>query len=240
MKYKTAITQIKDGKEYIHGKDLQDLAKNYSFAENIFFLLKGVEPSDREARMMNTLLSIAIDHGPGTASGQIARIVASAKTDTNAAVAAGILAMGQRHGGAIEGAMEFFYENYETEDVNELVSRLKELKVRIPGYGHATLTHDHRVDTLFEVAKETGYYGAHCQFAESVRDALAAVSSKPLPINVDGGMAAVLCDMGFDIGLAKGIFIIARVPGLVVQSYEEVTMDEGLRRLSNDDIEYID
>lgn len=239
MKYQTSITQIKDGKEYIRGKDLQELAKNYSFAENIFFLLKGVEPSEREARMMNALLSIAIDHGPGTASGQTTRIVASAKTDMTASVAAGILAMGTRHGGAIEGAMEFFYTHFETSNVQGLLSEVKEKKVRIPGYGHATLTHDHRVDTLFEVAKETGYYGAHCAFAERLRDALAEVSSKPLPINVDGGMAAVLCDMGFDARLAKGLFIIARVPGLVAQSYEEVTMDTGLRRLSNDDIAYL-
>lgn len=239
MKYKTSITEIKDGKEIIHGKDLQELAKSYTFAENIFFLLKGVEPSEREARMMNTLLSVAIDHGPGTASGQTTRIVASAKTDMNASVAAGILAMGERHGGAIEGAMEFLYEHVDTEDVPALVASLKEQKIRIPGYGHATLTHDHRVDTLFEVAKETGYYGAHSEFAESVRDALNDLSSRVLPINVDGGMAAVLCDMGFDTRLAKGIFMIARVPGLVAQSYEEMDMDEGLRRLSNDDVEFV-
>lgn len=240
MKYRTSITQIKGGKEYIHGKDLQDLAKKYSFAENIFFLLKGVEPSEREARMMNTLLSLAIDHGPGTASGQTVRIVASAKTDMTASVAAGILAMGARHGGAIEGAMQFLYDHVDTEDVLSLVSELKEKNIRIPGYGHATLSYDHRVDTMFEVAKETGYYGAHCQFAESVRDALNEASSKPLPINVDGGMAAVLCDMGFDVALAKGIFIIARVPGLVAQVQEEMEMNEGLRRVINDDIEFVE
>jgi citryl-CoA lyase len=52
-------------------------------------------------------------------------------------------------------------------------------------------------------------------------------------------MAAVLLDMGFDDKIMKGIFIIARVPGLVAHVFEEATSGDGLRRLDEEDILYI-
>ena len=51
-------------------------------------------------------------------------------------------------------------------------------------------------------------------------------------------MAAILADMGFDSRMAKGIFIIARMPGLVAQVFEEVNNDVGLRRLPEEEISY--
>ena len=133
--------------------------------------------------------------------------------------------------------MSFFYEHVH-EDPAALIGMLKEQKVRIPGFGHAVLTHDHRKDMLYAVAKETGFYGKHCLFAESIFEALNKVSSKVLPMNVDGAMGSILCDMGFDIKLARGIFIIARMPGLVGQVYEEMTNDVGIRRMAEEDITY--
>ena len=51
-------------------------------------------------------------------------------------------------------------------------------------------------------------------------------------------MAAILLDMGFDARLMKGFFIIARIPGLVAQVYEEMADDPGIRRLDQSDIQY--
>lgn len=238
MQWKTAITKIDNEKEYIRGYALADLVQKKSFVETIFLLLKGQLPNDKETRMMDAMLTAAIDHGPGTASAMTARVVASVKNSMHTALAAGILAMGERHGSAIEWAAKFFQENASTTDVPALAKKLKEEKVRVAGYGHAVLKHDHRSDLLFSIAKETGVYGKHCQFAEEFGKELNALSSKPLPLNIDGSMAAVASDMGFDWQILKGLFIIARMPGLVSQVYEEATNDIGLRRLDEEGIDY--
>ncbi len=238
MKFKTAITNLNNGEEIIRGYKLEDLMQKKSFAETIFLILKGELPNENEAKMFNAILTSAIDHGPGTASGLTSRVVASAKNSMHVSVAAGILAMGELHGSAIEGAAKFFQEQKYNADLFGTVQKLKEQKVRLPGFGHAVLTDDQRANHLFATAKDLGFFGKHCIVAEATRVALNQISSKPLPLNIDGAMAAVLSDMGFDDKIMKGIFIIARVPGLVVHVFEETVSGDGLRRLGEEDILY--
>ena len=57
-------------------------------------------------------------------------------------------------------------------------------------------------------------------------------------MNVDGSIAAILSDMGFDWRLGKGFFIISRVVGITAHVYEEKTKEKPFRRLSGEDIEY--
>ena len=238
MNYTTAITDIQDGNTIVRGYNLYDLAKEKGFVKATYLLLKGELPTENEAKMLDLIFTLAIDNGPGTASGQTTRIVASAKSDLHVAVAAGILAMGKRHGSAIEPAARFLSENKDVEDVDALVKDLKEKKVRIAGFGHAVLQEDKRTTTMLDVAKETGFYGKHCEFVEKVHASLNAISSKPLPINIDGGMAAVLLDMGFEPSLMKGFFLIPRVAGLVAHAHEELTSGGKLRRHPQEEIDY--
>ena len=56
-------------------------------------------------------------------------------------------------------------------------------------------------------------------------------TGKALPINVDGAIAAVISDMGFDWRLGKGFFIISRMPGLLAHAYEEMTREKPMRKL---------
>ena len=56
MKYKTSITQIKDGKEIIYGHDLGELVKEKSFVDVIYLLLRGDLPDGKQRRMMDVLL----------------------------------------------------------------------------------------------------------------------------------------------------------------------------------------
>ncbi len=239
MQWKTAITNIENEKEYIRGYDLQELIAKKSFVEAIYLIWKGELPNEHEIRMMNALFTAGIDHGPGTASAQNARITASTKNPMQACLAAGILGMGEQHGSAIEGAARFFQENNETEDLPGLLKSLKEKKIRIAGYGHAFLEHDHRTDALFAVAKETKLFGECCEFALELEKELNAQSSKKLPLNIDGAMGAIVSDMGFDWKIAKGFFIVARLPGLVAHVYEEMMSGDGIRRVEQDEIEYI-
>jgi citrate synthase len=56
-----------------------------------------------------------------------------------------------------------------------------------------------------------------------------AAAIKPLPINVDGAIAAVLHDLGFPAALGKLFFIIGRVAGLSAQVTEEYTRERPMR-----------
>lgn len=238
MKFETHITEIKDGREYIHGLALEELTKKHSFVETIFFLLRGEMPTESQTRMVNAIFTAGIDHGPGTASALAARISASAKNSFHTSIAAGILAMGERHGMAIEGAAKFFVENVNTLDIESLVKELKEKKIRVPGYGHAVLEKDERAETVFAIAREQGIYGKYSAFAEAFGQQLNLASSKKVPLNIDGAMAAILLDMGFSWQMMPGFFLIARLPGLVAQVHEERSEDNGLRRLDENDIVY--
>lgn len=238
MHWKTAISHVGEGKEIIRGYNLKELIEKKSFVEAIFLILRGELPNENQTRMMNALFTAAIDHGIGVSSAMTARTVASTGNSLHTALAAGILSMGTLHGSAIEDAAKFFQENI-NEKADVLVKEMKKKQKRIPGYGHKILSHDPRSEALFDVAKETHMYGKHCEFACAVHTALNDLSSKTLPLNVDGAMGAIISDMGFDWRVAKGFFIIGRVPGLVAHIHEEMIEDAGLRRLQEEDALYV-
>lgn len=91
----------------------------------------------------------------------------------------------------------------------------------MPGFGHRLHTADPRTAKLFEIARRNQYSGRHIELALALEKSLEELSGKRLPINVDGAIAAVISDMGFDWRLGKAFFIISRVVGLVAHSYEE-------------------
>lgn len=240
MKFKTSLTKIQDEREIIRGKTLESLVKGKSFVATIFLLLLGRLPKKNEEAMLNALLVSAVDHGPGTTSALNARVSASAGNPVHTSLAAGILGFGDRHGMAVEGAMDFFYKNITEKDLRLKIKDLKEKKVRIPGFGHKLFTiADPRTTTLFAFAKKQKITGKYCALARSVEKELNVLSSKPLPLNIDGAIAAILCDMGIDTRLGNTIFLIGRIPGLLAHIYEERMNDVGIRRLGDDEIEYV-
>jgi citryl-CoA lyase len=239
MKFKTSITQIKDGKEIVRGEELESLIANHSFSETIYLILKGELPSKEQARMLDAILTSVIDHGPAVTSAMGARISASAKNSTHASLAAGLLSLGDRHGVALTAAMEFLYDQADVEDLEVVLKERKEKKQYVSGFGHKVFKVDPRSEALFAIAKEMGVFGKHCEFALQVEKTLNAMSSKKLPLNVDGAIGAILCDMGFDAKLGNSIFMIGRVPGLLAHIHEEQTSGEGIRRLGSDEVEFI-
>lgn len=239
MKWKTALTRISAEGEIVRGQKLIDLIREKSFAETIFLLLKGNLPTDRDVKMLNALFVASIDHGAGAPSATVARTVVSTGNSLHVAVAAGVLALGDLHGGAIEGAANFFKRHFMEKDVAGLAKKLKAEKVRVPGFGHKVLIADERAAALFDLARENKFYGQYCEFAEQFSESLNALSSKPLPINIDGAMAAILLEMGFASEIMKGLFLIGRMPGLVAQVYEQMISGEGLKRIEENEIDYV-
>jgi citrate synthase len=107
---------------------------------------------------------------------------------------------------------------------------MKDAGERMPGFGHRYHTKDPRTARLFELAREAGVDGAHMQAARAVEKSFAD-ARKPLPINVDGAIGAILADLGMNPAAFNGIFMIARTPGLVAHVIEEQTREKPMRRI---------
>ncbi|MFB6174310.1 MAG: citryl-CoA lyase [Halobacteriales archaeon] len=217
--WETAVSD--DGPDaVVRGVDLAEVAE-MPFGEAIWLILAGDRPSDAELDVFETILSGMIDHGVGNPSSVAARTVQSGGNPLNAGVAAGVLALGDDHGGAIEDAMAMV----QREDSPEaIVEEYLDAGRRIPGLGHRVYDDaDPRTERVFEKARDRGLAGEHVERMRGIRAAFAERKAD-LVINVDGGVAAVLSDLGWDHRLGKGIFVIARTPGLVAHVREE--MDE--------------
>jgi len=216
-----------------------DLVGNLSFAQAIYLILKGELPTEKESKMMEAMLVSVIDHGTAPPSAIAARAVASGGNSLNVGVAAGVLAFGSAHGGALEDAMKFIQEGVKSgKSVEEIVKEYLENKKPIPGYGHRYYKDfDPRTKRLMDIAKELGFYGPHCRFAEDVEEEIGRQKGKRLVLNVDGAIAAVVSEMGFDWRLGKGFFIIGRVPGLVAHVYEELTTEKPFSKRLDEETE---
>lgn len=234
--WKTGITDIGPGKINVRGYKITDIMENLSYAETVYLILKGERPGKAEAELMNAILVSSIDHGASPPSVLGTRTVMSGGNSLNAAIAGGVLVIGDSHGGAIEQAAKIMQE-WAARDgdvatlANEIVDELKQNKKRMPGFGHRLHTVDPRTGKLFEIAERHGYHGRHIQLCRAIETALTEKTGRTLPINVDGAIAAVISDMGFDWRLGKGFFIISRVPGLVAHAYEEMTRERPMRKL---------
>lgn len=234
-KWKTAISGIVDGETLIHGYKITDLIDKVGFTDAIWLELKGELPTEKEKAMLDGILISTMDNGMGPPSVTNARNSASAGNPMQAAVAAGVLGVGEAHGGAIEECARLLQMGLTAE---KLVDKVISSGDRIAGFGHKVYTEDPRAKQIFEKAKSLGFYGEHCELAVAVEKILEDKKGKKIPINVDGAIAAVVSDMGFDYRLGKGFFLIGRVVGLVAHIFEEWVREKPYRRISDKEIEY--
>ena len=215
-----------------------------TFADGIYLMLKGEMPSASHSRVMNAVLASSIDHGLTPPSSLATRTVMSGGNPLNAAVAGGILTIGESHGGAIEACARMLQAEAPQDIANSaetaaaLVAKYREEKKRISGFGHRVHGTDPRATVLFEIAEEEGLAGRYVAFARAIEDALEAASGRRLPINVDGAIAAMISEMGFDWRMGKGFFIASRTPGLVAHAFEERTRERPMRQMTNFDTIY--
>src|SRR5206468_3519796 len=83
------------------------LTRHATFTDVIFLLHHDRLPSPGERRLMDAILVGVADHGAGAPSCAAARLAASGNRQSPAAaIAAGVLTIGDEHGGAGSGCME--------------------------------------------------------------------------------------------------------------------------------------
>jgi citrate synthase len=227
----TAISQVFPDRILVRGYNLVELAqRNHSFGDVVYLLLRGELPAQQEGRLVEAMLVVMAEHSINSPSTHAARTVASCGSPVQAAMAAGLNAIGELHGGAGEACARLLQEALahapEDADLHDLARRIiQDVRTRgerLPGFGHYLHNPDPRTVYLLQLAKALGLAGRHVALAEALAAAFLAATGRSLPLNVDGALAAIISDLGFDWRLGKGLFIIARTAGLLAHVHEEM------------------
>ena len=236
--WRTAIVTSDATHIWVRGYEITSLMQRSSFTDTIFLLHRGQLPSGGERRLLDAILIGVADHGAGAPSCAAARLAASGNRQSlSAAIAAGILAIGDEHGGAGSSCMDLIAagvaastrDGVSIEDAaRRTVEDAVRMKTRLPGLGHRVHTTDPRTATLFDMAEVEGLAGGGIAFMRAL-EAEARVRIKPLPLNIDGALAAVLHDIGFPPPFGKLVFIIGRVAGLTAEVAEEYLRERPMR-----------
>ena len=236
--WRTAIATSDATNIWIRGHSVTSLMKNATFTDVVMLLHLGRLPSPGERRLLDALLIGMADHGSGAPSCAAARLAASGnRSSISSAVAAGILAIGDDHGGAGYNCMELIARSLTAAKADGLdaataaaraVDEAIRTRRRLPGLGHRVHTTDPRVKVLFDMARAEGVAGDGIRFMEAL-EAEAGKKIKPLPMNIDGALAAILHDMGFEPPAGRFLFIVGRVAGLTAEVAEEYAREKPMR-----------
>jgi citryl-CoA lyase len=233
--WRTAISKVEPNKILVRGYNLMDLVGKYSYADLTYLLWRGELPTRNESRMMDALLTVCLEHSLNSPSVDATCFVASSGVPLQTAVSAGVAAMGEWHGGTVEQAAKMLQDGViqmktdkisAEKEAQRILAERRSRKMKAPGYGHPTHTNDPRTRRLVEVAKETRLNGPHIELALEIEPLTGRFFGKHLILNVDGCIAAIISDMGFDWRLGKGFFIVSRVPGLIAHAYEQMYIEK--------------
>jgi citrate synthase len=164
-------------------------------------------------------------------------------------VAAGVLGFGPHHGGDIESCMRFLDTGLalvragkKMQDAgNALVDECLSQNQTPPGFGHRFHTRDPRASRLFQMALELELEGEHVRMLRAIERAIDSRKDKfdrPMPVNVDGAIAAISADLGFAYELGNAVFLVSRLPGLIAHAHEERTRQTPMRQIDPKDHDY--
>lgn len=246
-KWRTALTCIEPNKILVRGYPLDEMMGRLTFGEAIYLLLMGEVPSPAIGSLMEAVLVSFIDHGATPPSTLAARNTATTGASLRACVAAGLLGFGRHHGGDIESCMHFLDAGLDLvrkgaayhEAAAVIIDNVRQTEGAVPGFGHRFHTRDPRAARLFQMALELEMEGEHVQMMRAVEMHLSGHDGHPpLPVNIDGAIAAVCGDIGIPPAVANALFIISRVPGIAAQAREEFERFAPMRQIDPKDHVY--
>lgn len=225
----TSIIDMEPGRIDLRGEPIQNLIGHLSFAEMIWFMVRGDHPSGAQARLFEAALVAAVDHGPQAPSIATARMAVTCGLPLNNAMASAVNMLGDIHGGAGEQAVALYH--FVAQHPGGLEQALDEWiesegKI-LPGFGHRFHTPtDPRAPRLMALVSEAVNNGAcNGQFMRIGQDTeaeLARRKGKPVPMNIDGATAVIYAELGFAPPLARGLFCLSRSVGILAHAWEQM------------------
>lgn len=248
----TISSESDAGYEFI-GKSLQDWAKQHSIEHQIISGLLGKEPkSETTVSFMKAIFLLSVDHGPQVSGALNTIITARAGKSLVDSLAAGLLTVGPRFGGAVtDAAREWFDGVNERRIPAEHVESYAKTKRYIGGIGHKKYRiglPDPRTVILREFLSDITEH-PYFDYAEAIEE-ITSAKKGTLILNVDGTIAAIMLDIlsekeGYTakeldelIGsdFFNALFVIPRTVGFISHYLDQRRLDEGLFRLPDDDI----
>lgn len=237
--WKTGISFVGPHKLLIRGYPIDEIIDRLSFSETMFLTIKGELATPAQARVLDAALSSIPAHQWVAAHLLAAAVTASASPESPIpGIATGILTMGsvtvspQATAELIDRVTAVIAEQGATpaDAAATVVGEYRAAGKLIPGLGHPNhKDQDPRATALAEVARGEGTWGEACELYALVHQAFVAASGKSLPINIDGMLATVLMDLGFDPFEMAGIAATAAMPGIVAAVIEEIRSGVPLR-----------
>ena len=216
---------------YRQGEDPVEPREDLRHAANYCYMLTGEEPSEAQARGVETYLNTVIDHGLN-ASTFTARVVVSTESDlVSAATAAVGTLKGPLHGGAPGPVLDMLREIHEEGDPEGWVRDALESGERLMGFGHRVYrVRDPRAAVLQTAAESFYEDGGDSDFFETIQafedvavDALAEEHpDRTLQTNVEFYTAALLNGVGVPRDLFTASFAVARAGGWMAHALEQL------------------
>lgn len=249
----SSISKDVDGDVKILGEDLLSFAKENSFAKIASSLFLGHKISSKDTEeLVDFILKVSVDHGPYVSGALNTIVSARAGKDLVSSLATGLLTIGPRFGGALnEAARNWLGAVIDQKDPHIFVEDFAAKKVYIQGIGHKK----YRVDMPDPRVAELKNFADRLESKRFINFALevekiTTEKKGNLILNVDGAIAALLLDFlsekeGYsdeklmelvDQEFFNALFVLSRSVGFIAHFIDQKRLDEGLLRLSEDDV----
>ncbi len=210
------------------GQHLADPMEEGSHATNFLYMLRGVEPSVDEAKVMDICFILHAEHS-FNASTFAAREISSTRASMYAAVSGAVGALsGELHGGANVQVMKMLLEIGDPANVEKWVAERLSSGGRIMGMGHAVYrTTDPRADILSRLSrviskeKNNKWYEITERAERATKKWMMDKKKQAIYPNVDLYSASIYYSMGIPMDLNTPIFAISRIAGWSSHIIEE-------------------
>jgi ATP-citrate lyase alpha-subunit len=203
---------------------------------------------------IETVIKTVADHGPCVSGAHNAKVTARAGKSVVESLVTGLLTIGPRFGGAIDGAAQYFkYADDNNLTPAEFLSYMKKQGIPIPGIGHrikSLKNPDKRVEGLKKYAAEHFPATPLLDYALTVEQ-LTTSKKENLILNVDGTIGILMVDMWRALGyseeeidefIASGtlnsFFIVGRTIGFIGHVLDEKRLAMPMYRHPMDDVLY--
>lgn len=211
---------------------------------------------DYGRKFLETALMLTADHGPAVSGAHNAIVAARAGKDIISCLASGLLTIGPRFGGAIDGAAQSFKGAFDKGlTPAQFVKEMKAKGKNIPGIGHKvkSITNpDMRVTQLKAFCKKNFKSNALLNYALEVEQITSSKKGN-LILNVDGCIGICFVDMlastgAFtkeeianivEMGCLNALFVVGRSIGIFGHVFDQKRLKQPLYRTPYDEIAYM-
>lgn len=208
------------------------------------------------SKFLEMVLMLTADHGPAVSGAMNTIITTRAGKDLISSLVSGLLTIGTRFGGALDGAATEFTTAFDKGwSPRQFVDTMRKQNKLIPGIGHKVKSRnnpDFRVELVKDFVKKNFPSTTLLDYALAVEEVTTSKKDN-LILNVDGAIAVSFIDLMRSCGaftseevedylkngVLNGLFVLGRSIGLIAHHLDQKRLKTGLYRHPWDDITYL-